>query len=94
VSGDALKLVKFVCAAKAHADGRSDAALTIHEGSWAFCSEGGDATGHDWRASDGLPLADALRLGPRQPISEVAVPAPPQPAKRTTSAAGKGKART
>jgi hypothetical protein len=94
VTGDALKLVKFLCAAKAHADGRSDSALTIHEGSWAFCPEGGDATGHDWQASDGLPLADALRLGPRQPIGRVAVPAPTQPVKPTTSTAGRGRART
>ena len=94
MSGDGLKLVKFVCAANAHADGRSDSALTIHEGSWAVCPEGGDASGHDWRASDGLPLADALRLGPRQPIGGVAVPAPTETAKRTTSTAGNGKART
>ncbi|MDP9319818.1 MAG: hypothetical protein M3P16_01825 [Chloroflexota bacterium] len=92
--GDAFKLVKFVCVAKAHADGRSDSALTIHEGSWAFCPEGGDATGHDWRASDGLPMADALRLGPRQPIGGVTVSAPTQTVKPTMSTVGKGKART
>ena len=94
MTGDALKLVKFMCVAKAHADGRSDSALTIHEGSWAFCPEGGDATGHDWHASDGLPLADALRLGARQPIGGAAEPAPAQPAKPTPSTAGKGRART
>jgi len=94
VSGDALKLVKFVCVAKAHADGRSDSALTIHEGSWAFCPEGGDATAHDWQASDGLPMADALRLVPRQPIGGTAAPAPRETVTRTTSATSRRKART
>ena len=57
MSGDAMKLVKFVCVAKAHAGGRSDSALTIHDGVWAFCPTGGEQRGHDWRPSDGLPIA-------------------------------------
>ena len=66
MSGDALKLVKFVCVAKSHAGGRSDSALTIHQGMWAFCPMGADHAGHDWQPSDGLPLADAMRFTPRE----------------------------
>ena len=66
MSGDPMKLVKFVCVAKSHAGGRSDSALTIHEGVWAFCPMGGDQKDHDWQPSDGLPLADAMRFTPRE----------------------------
>ncbi|HEY8730621.1 MAG TPA: hypothetical protein VIN69_01415 [Candidatus Limnocylindria bacterium] len=81
MSGDPMKLVKFVCAAKAHAGGRSESALTIHEGAWAICPMGGDATGHDWQPSDGLSLTDALRFAPRQQARERA---PGGPAQATT----------
>ena len=66
MSGDPMQLVKFVCVAKAHAGGRSDAALTIHDGAWAFCPIGADRTDHEWRPSDGLPLAEAMRFVPRE----------------------------
>ncbi len=96
MTGDPMKLVKFVCTAKAHAAGRSDAALTIHDGVWAFCPAGADATDHQWAPSDGLPIADALRFTPRQQVPTTApgrtdeiVPTalPPMPA------AAKGRAR-
>ncbi|HAF11439.1 MAG TPA: hypothetical protein DCK98_15345 [Chloroflexi bacterium] len=93
MSGDPMKLVKFVCVAKAHADGRSDSALTIHEGAWAFCARGGDGTGHDWRPSDGLPLLEAMRFTPRQQASDPAKSAPTSP-KAPAPPAAKGKART
>ena len=66
MTGDPMKLVKFMCSATAHAAGRSDAALTIHDGAWAFCPAGAEATGHQWVPSDGLPIADAMRFTPRQ----------------------------
>lgn len=93
MSADPMKLVKFVCVAKAHAAGRSDSALTIHAGAWAFCSMGGDQNGHDWRPSDGLPLADALRFTPRAYAPEPVLGAPAQPSKPAPSAAARGKAR-
>ena len=62
-----MKLVKFVCTAPAHADGRSEAALTIHDARWAFCPAGSDASDHQWEPSEGLPISDALRFTPRQP---------------------------
>jgi hypothetical protein len=89
MSVDPMKLVKFVCVAKAHADGRSASALTIHAGAWAFCPRGGDGTDHDWQASDGLALTDALRLTPRRRAAD---PAPAQAARRGSTAA-KGRAR-
>jgi hypothetical protein len=88
-----MKLVKFVCVAKAHADGRSDSPLTIHEGTWAFCARGGDGTGHDWRPSDGLPLLEAMRFTPRQRAPDPPKGAPASP-KAPPSPAAKGKART
>jgi hypothetical protein len=81
-----MKLVKFVCVAKAHLAGRSDSALTIHGGAWAFCPMGGDGKGHDWKASDGLPLADALRFTPRQPATERVPSASAQPPKAAPAA--------
>jgi hypothetical protein len=89
-----MKLVKFVCTAKAHATGHSDAALTIHDGVWAFCPAGATATGHEWAPSEGLPLADAMRFTPRTQAPATArdmiVPdAPPPP-----PATAKSKART
>jgi hypothetical protein len=74
MSGDPMRLVRFVCVATAHRNGRTDAALTIHDGAWAFCPTGGNGSGHDWRPSDGLPLAEAMRLIPREPPPE---PLPP-----------------
>ena len=62
MSGDPMKLVKFMCSAKGHSTARSEAALTIHEGVWAFCYAGGQTPGHDWRPVDGLPLNDAMRF--------------------------------
>jgi hypothetical protein len=88
MSGDAMKLVKFVCVAKSHAGGHSDSALTIHEGMWAFCPMGADQKGHDWQPSDGLPLADAMRFVPRdvpEPVRSAPV-APTKPAASTPSA--------
>ena len=94
MTGDPMKLVKFMCGATAHATGRSDAALTIHDGAWAFCPAGAEANGHQWAPSDGLPIADAMRFTPRQQASTTArdaiVPDPPPPAPATA----KGKART
>jgi len=94
VTGDPMKLVKFVCTAKAHASGRSDSALTIHDGVWAFCPSGADAKGHQWAPSDGLPIADAMRFTPRQQAPTTArdaiVPDAPPPGPATA----KGKART
>jgi hypothetical protein len=94
VTGDPMKLVKFICTATAHASGRSDAALTIHDGVWAFCPAGAEANSHQWAPSDGLPIADAMRFTPRQQAPTTArdtiVPdlSPPAPA------SAKGKART
>lgn len=93
MSGDPMKLVKFVCVAKPHAAGRSDAALTIHQGVWAFCPMGTGQTGHDWQASDGLPLTDALRFAPRHLAPEPMPMAPAQPAKPTAPAVGRSRAR-
>ena len=89
-----MKLVKFVCAARAHASGRSDSALTIHDGAWAFCPAGADASGHEWAPSDGLPIADAMRFTPRQqaPTAAPAEIAPTQPA-RPAPARGKARSR-
>ena len=88
-----MKLVKFVCAAKAHAVGHSDAALTIHDGEWAFCPAGADETGHQWVPSDGLPLADAMRFTPRTQAPATA-PDGIVPASSPVPAAAKSKART
>ncbi len=67
-----MKLIKYICVAPAHADGRSESALTIHDSAWAFCPLGGDAIGHDWKQSDGLPLAEAMRLTTRQQAAAAA----------------------
>jgi len=84
---DPLKLVRFICMTKAHADGRSESALTIHEGSWAFCPQGGDSDGHEWTASDGLPFSEAMRFTPRQQaILASAGPAAGLPAAAGTAA--------
>lgn len=93
MSGDPRKLVKFVCTSKAHAKAHRDAALTIHDGAWAFCPAGSEAKAHEWAPSEGLPIADAMRFTPRQQ-APTAVPdetAPPPPAKPATA---RGKART
>lgn len=93
MSGDPMKLVKFVCVAKSHAGGHSESALTIHEGMWAFCPMGADQKGHDWQPSDGLPLADAMRFTPRE-TPEPLRSAPPAAAKRTAPApSARGNAR-
>jgi len=95
VTGDPMKLVKFMCTAPAHTAGRSDSALTIHDGMWAFCPAGADATDHQWAPSDGLPIAEAMRFTPRQqaPLAaardEIVPAAPP-----SAPAAAKGRART
>ena len=68
-----MKLVKFMCSAKGHSTARSEAALTIHEGVWAFCYAGGQTPGHDWRPVDGLPLNDAMRFA-SQPAAAHPVP--------------------
>jgi hypothetical protein len=83
MSVDPLRLGKFVCVATAHADGRADSALTIHERAWAFCPSGADGGGHEWQPRDGLPLADALRLMPRQPAPSVELSEPATPATST-----------
>ena len=96
MNGDPLKLVKFMCVAKAHAIGRSESALTIHEGVWAFCPSGGDQKGHEWRPSDGLPLAEALRFTPQYAAAPAAraTAAATHASKPTPPAAGpRGKAR-
>jgi hypothetical protein len=93
MSGDPMKLVKFVCVAEAHARGRSDSALTIYEGAWAFCPMGADGKHHDWQPSDGLPLTDALRFTPR---SAAPAPTPSSPARAAdpgSTAAARVKAR-
>ncbi|MDP9246323.1 MAG: hypothetical protein M3O64_06665 [Chloroflexota bacterium] len=88
-----MKLVKYICGARAHADGRSESALTIHQGAWAFCPMGGDATGHDWKPSDGLPLPEAMRLTTRQQAAAAAAVAATEPAKPAPPAAAKGKSK-
>jgi len=90
-----MKLIKFVCVAKAHAAGRSDSALTIHEGAWALCPAGADKPAHEWKPSDGIPLTDAMRFTPRQ---QAPTPTPTAPAAAKTPpaaapAAARGKAR-
>ena len=86
-----MKLVKFMCAAKGHSTARSESALTIHDGVWAFCYAGGQTPGHDWKPVDGLPLNDAMRFAqvipisaPRSPIASAA--ASPKVRKRVVAA--------
>ena len=91
MSGDPMKLVKFMCATKAHNTTRSESALTIHEGVWAFCYAGGQTAGHDWKAVDGLPLNDAMRFAQPLPAAPqhrtpVAVAAAPKVRKSVASA--------
>ena len=96
MSGDPMKLVKFMCSAKGHSTARSDSALTIHEGRWAFCYAGGEIPGHDWRPVDGLPLNDAMRFAQAVPAATVkatSVPASEPKVRKTVAAAPKGKAR-
>jgi hypothetical protein len=78
MSGDPMKLVKFMCATKSHNTSRSESALTIHEGVWAFCYAGGQTPGHDWQPVDGLPLNDAMRFA--QPLPNTPSRAAPPPA--------------
>jgi len=92
MNGDPMKLVKFVCTAKAHATGHSDAALTIHDGLWAFCPAGANQTGHEWVPSDGLPIADAMRFTPRIPVPPAA-PSAVVPPSSPVQATAKGRAR-
>lgn len=85
-----MKLVKFMCATKSHNTARSESALTIHEGVWAFCYAGGQTPGHDWKSVDGLPLNDAMRFAQPLPNAFPTVQAPATPAGpkvRTTVAA-------
>src|SRR5216684_1114424 len=94
-----MKLVKFMCAAKGHSTARSDSALTIHEGVWAFCYAGGQTPGHDWKPVDGLPLNDAMRFAQVTPAVTVksapagdgsaAPPAAPKARKTSVPAAPK-----
>jgi hypothetical protein len=88
-----MKLVKYICIARAHADGRSESALTIHQAAWAFCPMGGDATGHDWKPTDGLPLAEAMRLTTRQQAAAAAAVVAAASAKPAPPAAAKGKSK-
>jgi hypothetical protein len=94
MSADPMRLVKFVCGAKAHAQGRSDSALTIYEGAWAFCATGADGTDHDWQPSDGLPLADAMRFTPRMRSGDPARSSPARPAGRGATNAPTERPRT
>ena len=94
MSGDPLRLVKFMCGAKGHSTARSDSALTIHEGVWAFCYAGGQTPGHEWKAVDGLPLNDAMRFAQLAPAARMkhatpAVAAPAAKTRRTVTAAPK-----
>lgn len=93
MTGDPMKLVKFICTAKAHTDGRSDAALTIHDGAWAFCPMGGEQDGHEWQPSDGLPLTEAMRFTPRQPAPAPAPSVAERPSKSAGAAASRSRAR-
>ena len=93
MSSDPLKLVKFVCVERAHARGRSDSALTIHEGAWAVCPMGAEAKGHDWKPSEGLPLTGAMRFTPRQQAGEPAPNGQVLPARRGSTAGARGKTR-
>jgi hypothetical protein len=91
MSGDPMRLVRFMCSARGHSTARSEAALTIHEGAWAFCYAGGQTPGHDWQPVDGLPLNDAMRFAkalPDVPPSKnpVAVPIAPGVRKAARSA--------
>jgi hypothetical protein len=76
MSGDPMRLVKFMCAAKGHSTARSDSALTIHDGVWAFCYAGGQTPGHDWKPVDGLPLNDAMRFAQAIPATPLRVTTP------------------
>jgi hypothetical protein len=62
--------------------------LTIHDGAWAFCPTGAGGKGHDWKASAGLPLTDALRFTPRQQAMEVVPSASAQPPTAASAATG------
>ena len=60
-----LRLIRFICTAPAHAEGRSGSAVTIHSGEWAYCPAGYDQDGHEWTATDGLPEHMVMRISPR-----------------------------
>ena len=72
-----MKLVKFMCSTKSHNTARSESALTIHDGVWAFCYAGGQTPGHDWKPVDGLPLNDAMRFAQPLPNATFATSRPP-----------------
>jgi len=100
MTGDPMKLVKFMCGAKAHNTARSEAALTIHEGVWAFCYAGGQMAGHEWKPVDGLPLNDAMRFAQPRPAAAphngtpAAAAAAPKIRRSTAAGPKDGKERT
>jgi hypothetical protein len=69
MSEGTLKLVRYVCTAEAHAEGRSGSGVTIHEGEWAYCPSGYDVGDHEWEATDGLPDHLLMRFSPRPPAA-------------------------
>ena len=88
-----MKLVKFMCATKSHNTARSESALTIHEGMWAFCYAGGQTPGHEWQPVDGLPLNDAMRFAQPLPVApHAAAPAAAAGPKARSRAAGAARA--
>lgn len=94
MSGDPMKLVKFVCVARAHASRQRDAILTIHDGVWAFCPLGlANGDGHDWQVTDGLPLSDLIRFSSSQQAPDGANAEPAPETKPSTSIASKSRAR-
>jgi hypothetical protein len=54
-------VVDYLCAAS-H-ERRESGAVTVVDGHWAYCGQGG-AEGHVWRRIDATPMADLLAMGP------------------------------
>jgi hypothetical protein len=55
-------LIEFLCAAS-H-ERRGVAAVTVVQGHWAYCGQGGTED-HDWRRIEATPIADLAAMGPQ-----------------------------
>ncbi len=70
--------IAFECIAAAHlAGGGGPDKLTVHSGQWAFCPFDVKASGHEWRATGGLPLSmlrHSASLRRTDPVKEQSEP--------------------
>jgi hypothetical protein len=53
-------LVDYLCAAS-H-ERRESGVVTVVDGHWAYCGQGGDEA-HEWRRVDATPMAELLAMG-------------------------------